>query len=144
MKHAICWPPWSFRRGSVCGYTWGAMSRAWIFGGCLVGATIPSCCAYQRATVRTIDEVQRRPVLLANPDPDTSACTGYGIRVAEVALVISASGVPRHLRLTRSSGNTCVDKSVLHAASAYRFRAAQDHGHPVAVSLSMDVSINPY
>jgi TonB family protein len=81
------------------------------------------------------------PVLKSQEIADFSSCTLIKDKMYTpyVAFRIDRLGRPRQVRLTRSSGNACVDQSAVQAAATFVFEPAKDGGKPVSFQYELGI-----
>ena len=85
------------------------------------------------------------PVVIYQVDPEFSdkARMAKYQGVVVVAFIVDAKGMPRDLRVVQHLGMG-LDQKALEAVRKYRFRPAMLNGHPVPVSIAIDVDFHIY
>lgn len=76
--------------------------------------------------------------------PNLTACKLHGPYVGStlVGLTVDSTGKVKDLSIAFSSGNACVDKSVLAAVSRYRFLPGRRDGVPVSLKITTTVGVH--
>lgn len=89
-------------------------------------------------------EVDRPPTVLDRPTPSISDRVREGAASLRVTLilVIDAKGVPGHIRLTKSSGNSKFDSLMLQSIEQWVFLPALKGGKKVRCMIEQGITVN--
>jgi TonB family protein len=84
------------------------------------------------------------PVVRFQLPPDINEChltPPFKMNVT-VSLTVGVDGNAHDARIVHSSGNACVDKREVYAASRYRFSPALKESKPVPMSIKMTMNVS--
>ena len=87
--------------------------------------------------------VVNAPVVRYSIPPDLADCklaTPYKFAV-QVTIQVGADGNAKSQHIAHTSGNPCVDKRVLLAASHYRFSPGLKEGKPISAPVTLGLNV---
>jgi len=87
--------------------------------------------------------VVNAPIVRYTLPPDLTGCklvAPYKL-TAQVGIMVGVDGNAKSVRIAHTSGNPCVDKRVLFAASHYRFSPALKETKPIPASITLSLNM---
>jgi len=74
------------------------------------------------------------------PDPDGSDCKYRGSFTTSFSVTVTVNGIGKNIKMTKSSGNKCLDKQALKAAPLQTWRPATRDGKPEEYTFTYDIT----